>query len=326
MTREEVLQFTGLKKRFCKDCNLPINLFDEPYFTQRLKALDVQFDCVKKFDTFCADLEKYDTEQEYFEYYNTVKDSVINMIKDNTEYMKFLNDDFADVRVVTKNITLGNKNLYIEGNQDKTFISIDMKKANFSALRHYSPAIFKNVETWEQYIGFFTPSEHIRNSKYIRQVILGACNPKRQITFEKYLMSKLTLNVLSKIDIKDKIVFFSNDEIIIDITDMTSQEIDNIKQIFNEFAVVPIRIEDFILKGVYKKDLVFPQFNANDENIAYIKEVTDGTISIKKYQSLYLPMIIKTIKKGNIIDYDLIFDYNDNLCKLIETPDIYIKE
>ena len=139
-------------------------------------------------------------------------------------------------------------------------------------------------------------------------------------------MSKLTLNVLSKIDIKDKIVFFSNDEIIIDITDMTSQEIDNIKQIFNEFAVVPIRIEDFILKGVYKKDLVFPQFNANDENIAYIKEVTDGTISIKKYQSLYLPMIIKTIKKGNIIDYDLIFDYNDNLCKLIETPDIYIKE
>ena len=97
---------------------------------------------------------------------------------------------------------------------------------------------------------------------------------------------------------------------------MTSQEIDNIKQIFNEFAVVPIRIEDFILKGVYK----------NNENIAYIKEVTDGTISIKKYQSLYLPIIIKTIKKGNIIDYDLIFDYNDNLCKLIKTPDIYIKE
>ena len=40
MKREDVLKSIGLKKRFCKDCNLPINLFDEPYFMQRLKTLD----------------------------------------------------------------------------------------------------------------------------------------------------------------------------------------------------------------------------------------------------------------------------------------------
>ena len=85
MTREEVLNSIGLKKRFCKDCNLPINLFDEPYFTQRLQILDVHFGCVKKFNDFCAELEDYDNEQTYFTYYNTVKDSVINMIKDTVE-------------------------------------------------------------------------------------------------------------------------------------------------------------------------------------------------------------------------------------------------
>ena len=66
MTREEVLKSIGLKKRFCKDCNLPINLYDEPYFTQRLQILDIQFGCVKKFDDFCAELENYENEQSYF--------------------------------------------------------------------------------------------------------------------------------------------------------------------------------------------------------------------------------------------------------------------
>jgi hypothetical protein len=300
MTREEVLQFTGLKKRFCKDCNLPINLFDEPYFTQRLKALDVQFDCVKKFDTFCADLEKYDTEQEYFEYYNTVKDSVINMIKDNTEYMKFLNDDFADVRVVTKNITLGNKNLYIEGNQDKTFISIDMKKANFSALRHYSPAIFKNVETWEQYIGFFTPSEHIRNSKYIRQVILGACNPKRQITYERYLMTMLYLHIKSELDGKVSFYSLGNDEIIISVAGTSVSA----KEIKAAIATCPQKIGELVRFEMFDLQKV--------GDYGWMKVIYDEPerVEFKTINADIYHQIVKHYWNMPITEDDLVFRYN----------------
>ena len=318
-----------LRKKFVKDCKLPIKIYEEPYFSYQMNLFNEHYDCLAKYKCFKDSIKDFSTEEEYFNYYNKIKDTVMNTIKTNPYFIEFNERNMTDWTNYITNIShygFTTKDIFKESFIGRRFISIDMIKANFNALKYYNPAIFDNAATYEEYISKFTNNEHIINSKYIREVIFGNCNPKRQITFEKYLMSKLTLNVLSKIDIKDKIVFFSNDEIIIDITDMTSQEIDNIKQIFNEFAVVPIRIEDFILKGVYKKDLVFPQFNANDENIAYIKEVTDGTISIKKYQSLYLPMIIKTIKKGNIIDYDLIFDYNDNLCKLIETPDIYIKE
>ena len=308
MTREEVLQFTGLKKRFCKDCNLPINLFDEPYFTQRLKALDVQFDCVKKFDTFCADLEKYDTEQEYFEYYNTVKDSVINMIKDNAEYMKFLNDDFADVRVVTKNITLGNKNLYIEGNQDKTFISIDMKKANFSALRHYSPAIFKNVETWEQYIGFFTPSEHIRNSKYIRQVILGACNPKRQITYERYLMTMLYLHIKSELDGKVSFYSLGNDEIIISVagTSVSAKEIKTAIETCPQKIGELVRFEMFDLQKV--------------GDYGWMKVIYDEPerVEFKTINADIYHQIVKHYWNMPITEDDLVFRYNGVLARFLE--------
>ena len=308
MTREEVLQFTGLKKRFCKDCNLPINLFDEPYFTQRLKALDVQFDCVKKFDTFCADLEKYDTEQEYFEYYNTVKDSVINMIKDNIEYMKFLNDDFADVRVVTKNITLGNKNLYIEGNQDKTFISIDMKKANFSALRHYSPAIFKNVETWEQYIGFFTPSEHIRNSKYIRQVILGACNPKRQITYERYLMTMLYLHIKSELDGKVSFYSLGNDEIIISVAGTSVSA----KEIKATIATCPQKIGELVRFEMFDLQKV--------GDYGWMKVIYDEPerVEFKTINADIYHQIVKHYWNMPITEDDLVFRYNGVLARFLE--------
>lgn len=308
MTREEVLQFTGLKKRFCKDCNLPINLFDEPYFTQRLKALNVQFDCVKKFDTFCADLEKYDTEQEYFEYYNTVKDSVINMIKDNTEYMKFLNDDFADVRVVTKNITLGNKNLYIEGNQDKTFISIDMKKANFSALRHYSPAIFKNVETWEQYIGFFTPSEHIRNSKYIRQVILGACNPKRQITYERYLMTMLYLHIKSELDGKVSFYSLGNDEIIISVAGTSVSA----KEIKTAIATCPQKIGELVRFEMFDLQKV--------GDYGWMKVIYDEPerVEFKTINADIYHQIVKHYWNMPITEDDLVFRYNGVLARFLE--------
>lgn len=308
MTREEVLQFTGLKKRFCKDCNLPINLFDEPYFTQRLKALDVQFDCVKKFDTFCADLEKYDTEQEYFEYYNTVKGSVINIIKDNTEYMKFLNDDFADVRVVTKNITLGNKNLYIEGNQDKTFISIDMKKANFSALRHYSPAIFKNVETWEQYIGFFTPSEHIRNSKYIRQVILGACNPKRQITYERYLMTMLYLHIKNELDGKVSFYSLGNDEIIISVAGTSVSA----KEIKAAIATCPQKIGELVRFEMFDLQKV--------GDYGWMKVIYDEPerVEFKTINADIYHQIVKHYWNMPITEDDLVFRYNGVLARFLE--------
>lgn len=97
MTKEQVLNSIALKKRFCKNCNLPIDLFDEPYFSERLEILDFQFDCVRKFNEFCVEMEKFEDEQAYFQYYNTIKESVINMIKANSDFNKFLKDDFNEM-------------------------------------------------------------------------------------------------------------------------------------------------------------------------------------------------------------------------------------
>lgn len=102
MTREEIMNSIALKKRFCKDCNLPIVVFDNPYFYERLQTIDIMFNCVDKFEAFCAELQRFANEQDYFEYYNKVKNSIIDFIKAKDEYNTFINDNYQTESVVSK--------------------------------------------------------------------------------------------------------------------------------------------------------------------------------------------------------------------------------
>lgn len=309
MTREEVLKSIGLKKRFCKDCNLPINLYDEPYFTQRLQILDIQFGCVKKFDDFCAELESYENEQSYFEYYNIVKDSVINMIKDNPEYIRFLNDEFADVKIIKRTITVGNNNLYVEDNDGKTFVSIDMKKANFTALRHYAPAMFKNKETWEEYIGAFTNSKHIKNSKYIRQVIFGACNPKKQVAYEYYLMAILYLHIKNILGDEVNVFSLGTDEIIISV-DGTSCSANRLKEVI---ADCPQNIDSLVRFEMFDLQKV--------GDYGWMKVIYDGDndkVVFKTINADIYHQIVKHYWNQPITEDDLVFRYNGTLARFLE--------
>ena len=169
------------KERFCKDCNIPIRLFQEPYFSDRIKLFDKFYGTVEKWNRFVAELQKYNCEQDYFEEYNRVKDAAINSIKESESYQRFNSEDMNKFAITHKD--LPTKDIFKPTNNEKIFISIDMRKANFSSLHSYDKGIFCNADTWEQFISRFTDNEHIVNSKYIRQVILGNCNPKRHISY-----------------------------------------------------------------------------------------------------------------------------------------------
>ena len=180
---------SNVKERFCKDCNIPLKLFQEPYFTDRLKLYDPYYNTLKKWELFIKELAGYHCEQDYFEEYNRVKDTAIREIQAAEGYKNFNAEDMNQYRVTHNN--LPGKDIFKTSNDGKCFVSLDMVKANFSALRHYDSSIFHNGDTWESFIGRYTQNQHMILSKYIRQVILGNCNPKRHITYEKYLMDMI---------------------------------------------------------------------------------------------------------------------------------------
>ena len=305
-----------LKERFCKDCNIPINIFQEPYFTDRLKLYDKFYGTLEKWNIFVNELEKYKTEQDYFEEYNRVKDEAIDFIKSTGAYKRFLVEDMNEFSIVNEN--LPSKDIYHPSNDGKTFISIDMKKANFSALQFYNASMFDNADTWEKFIEKFTDNNHIINSKYIRQVILGNCNPKRHITYEKYLMDMILSNLLDNCDITNRIISFSNDEIILDTSDMDSRKTNNliisIKKCLKHITI-PLKIEMFALKKIKGTD-------------GYCKFVFSSFCQIgvkfKCLDSLYLPFVMRYFNNEEIQDTDKVFYHNGLLAQFIEVPEIEV--
>ena len=304
------------KERFCKDCNIPIRLFQEPYFTDRLKLFDKFYGTLEKWNIFLEGLQKYHCEQDYFEEYNHVKDAAILSIKNSEAYQKFNEEDMNKYRVTHKN--LPNKDIFKPSNDGKLFISIDMRKANFSSLYHYDNSMFSGAKTWEEFISKFTENKHIINSKYIRQVILGNCNPKRHITYEKYLMNEVLDVLIKEVGYWfDEIVFFSNDEIVIDM--------DNYADCIRNRNITKSKLEEYFDFPLNVKLFYLHKINGTD---GYYKEIVKGikerSFEFKCLDNYMLPFVIRSFLGEEITDSDKVFYHEGLLAKFIEVPKIEV--
>lgn len=305
-----------LKERFCKDCNIPLRLFKEPYFTDRLQLYDSYYNTLDKWNIFVRELEKYKCEQDYLEEYNRVKNVAINDIKISDGYKRFNEEDMNKYTVKYKD--LPSKDIYKPSNVGKLFISIDMRKANFSALKFYNRSIFDNANTWEEFIERYTENKHIVNSKYIRQVILGNCNPKRQVTYEKYLMGLVLEVLIDELGYSaSDIAFFSNDEIVIDMGKyedcIRKRELIEwqIKGYFN----IPFRIELFYLRKITGTNGYYKEI---------VKNIIEREYEFKCLNNYVLPFVLRKFNGEEIAENDKVFYHEGLLSKFIEIPEIEI--
>ena len=305
------------KERFCKDCNIPIRLFQEPYFLDRIKLFDDFYGTVNKWIRFASELQQYSYEQDYFEEYNHVKDTAITSIKNSEAYQRFNAEDMNKFTITHKD--LPNKDIFKTINDGRIFISIDMKKANFSSLHEYDRNIFRGNDTWEDFISQFTDNEHIINSKYIRQVILGNCNPKRHITYEKYLMDQ-TLSLLYDIVDEERIVFFSNDEIVYDMTTANNLHMLNlvrncVEERLSTKSNIPFRVELFSLHKI----------NGTDGYCKKIyKENGEYNIEFKCLDNYMMPFVLRYFLGEEITESDKVFYHEGLLAKFIDEPKIEV--
>lgn len=313
-----------IKARFCKDNGLQIGIFEEPYFTERLNLFNRFYpdkNILNNWKTFSIFLSsKYGSNQDYFEEYNRIKDDAINFIKSTEGFIRFNSIDMNQFRC--KNTSFSGKDIFHPSNDRRMFLSIDMIKANFTSLSIFDPEIFKNAETWEDFIRNFTDMNHIVNSKYIRQVILGNCNPKRHVTYEKYLMDQV-LTAMVEIFDPSKIVSFSNDEIVFDITE---EYIDTDKM---EAINIILQMSARVITNERKKDIcrwnIFKLFKLG--NVGYAeKHFYDKRIVLKCVNQFMLPFVLRTLVGDAFYEEsDYIFMHESKiLSRFIETPEIEI--
>ena len=179
-----------LKTRFISDMNLPISVIAEPYFGNSLAILEIEYGAKTKYnELWDVIIDRFNASpQKFLEYYHQVRDNIITSVINSDAYKEFLEDKelLKDIKPI-----VGNRNLYTQEQDGCLFISYDMKKANFQALKYYNPSIVYDSETYEDFIGHFTDLQYIKESKYTRQVIFGKMNPKRTMTLEKQITNSL---------------------------------------------------------------------------------------------------------------------------------------
>ncbi len=295
-----------LRLRFVNDMGLPIQVIQSPYFEERIALLGEE----EKYKAI-VDLinSNYNGNiSKWLEYYHAVREAIIQSIL-NSDAFK----EFNDSKIRTVSSQLPSRNLYTNEQDGCLFITYDMKKANFQALRYANPEIVLGAETYEDFIGEFTDSDYIKKSKYTRQVIFGKTNPKKTIALEKYLTNEF-VNEFSDEFKNFELFSINSDEVIfkfigneedfdkIVVNDKTSKE--GIK-----FTVSKFKLHSRIFK-----------LETSESNLTVFEKedfLNGHKRTLKCVPSTYMTQIYKLINGLEITQSDLVFYYEHELCQFM---------
>lgn len=294
----------ALRRRFVKDYNLPINIVDSPYFEYYMETYD--WFPKEEYENLVKDIdERFDGNiNAWLEEYAEIRDKIITFVENSNSYKEFNSCDMKQFAIPDDLKNIPDLNIYNQSSVGKTYLSIDLKKANFQALSHYNSNIVLKAESYEDFIGMWCDSEYFKKSKYTRQVIFGKLNPKRTITYEKWLMSQIKEKFESEFDTRNlKLVAFKSDEIIYEVlgeNDIENHEDDvEVVMLDNGYNV---RVEIFTVGRIECK-------NHNGITVdCYIRRChTTQTEILKSASQIFYPQFYKIWKEGRIFEIDMAF-------------------
>ena len=303
-----------LRLRFVKDYSLPINIFDGKLFDYYRKLYNFFPDKVYKALLKIIE-EKYDGNvDKWLEYCASFRDRAIEETMNTPEYKEFNQKDLSEYNV---KLGIGERSCYNQETSGKIFISIDLKKANFQALKYVG--VIKDV-TYEDFVERFVgDDEYLKNSKYLRQVIFGKMNPGRIIKVEGYIMSKIYGLVHQYLEDRGFSTYSLNSDELVYIYTPNDKSPDfglvNADYLVSEIKKkigVDVRVE---LVGVH--DLRIVNYKGNKVDAYTRKNLLTGEVQLKKASTTFFPQIYKLWQRKKIEENDLMFFFEDQVCTFI---------
>lgn len=307
MITPETMSHT-LRRMFVKETDAPIQIIQDPYF---LYMIDL-------FDEYCANtksgglkdrlvrfldcVNKCGGEQQFAEASRSVRDEVIVYVMAKPEYQHFITCDMYEYK------TSGEQaNLYTKENDGKAFISIDLVKANFAALRRFNKGLVDGKDSYEDFIAQFTEYEHFRNSRQVRQYIFGNLNPKRQMTIARYLIGHVAEAIKLKFP-GESIVASSHDEVVMTTTSgVTGEQVESLIATSVQTRANPlkVKVEEFLLERI-------------GDHPFYLKQFDLGAFQLKSVPEYFLPQVYKHVRKMPLNDMDLSFFFEGKIARFLE--------
>ena len=313
------------RRRFVRDCNIPINIYKEPYFTLRMSTLDPVYQATIKYEKFLTEVNGFGNIRTYLDFYSQVQNNAIRGIKKSAGYKELADSYLERTKVKDELLEISPTNIYNISNHGRSFISIDIKHANFHTFKFMDKDIL-GVDTYEEFITQYCGEgfDHIIDSRYMRQVIFGNCNPKMQARISKYIVSILIEEIIIPMYGLDKIVQYTTDEVVISVEDKMQVKILKIDELYN-------RIEEFKVEyGVELKMNLFELHNIKNTDF-YIKDSLTSThpefeLELKKVDVESVPFVVRAILGQEVTDNDKIVNHDGKIAKLIDYPNIDLSD
>ncbi len=279
-----------------------------PYY---VNLIDPHFDVKKKLTMLEEVVVKLGGEDRFFSESNRIKETLINAIQATPSYATLSNDVLKAYETVNH---VEHQDIYNMGNANRTYISVDLKHANFNVFRMYDETLTLGFKSYEDLVGSITPFDYFKKAKYLRQVIFGNMLPKKQQRLQKWVIDKI-ISVLHKevgIQLTD-FVSASSDEIVFAVApDNIGQFVSMVGNKLAEDATTKpyadwIKVEAFTLKSIGDKKF-------------FVKEnLVSGKVEFKAVPSLYFMQVYKKYIGKELEPYDLYFVSDGYLAEFKET-------
>lgn len=309
---ETKLEVKQLRSKFVRDNQLPIQVVQSPYFENTIELLEDDCGAQTKYvELLHLVTEKFDgSVGKFFEYRNKVANDILSYIENSEAYKEFLAD-----KTILDDYTpiVANRELYTQEQSGHCFISYDMIKANFQALRYANPAIVKDCDTYEEFVGKFTDIDYFAHAKQLRQETFGKLNGKRTAAIEKRVSNEFAKEYSQRLGIYGFELFsIKTDEIIFKFNG-TEEQFKSFKASDVEFGGFKFRVNQF--KLTHQK---FKRHTSESKIVAFIKEdLKTNRRSLHCVPDTYYPQVYKLLNGIKIDDCDLVFYFDHELSKFL---------
>lgn len=292
----------AINKQLVKDYKFPIPVTDEPYFSHYAELLSGFYRVHAAKNQLIDMCDREGGFEAALGNTRKLIASVVDHVRAKTDFHVFGTMDmgaFQGVKAPEKQA------LYQRDNVGMDFIALDMKKANFQALRSVFPSLVDHHESWEGFIGQFTNEIYYQNCKQIRQVLFGQLNPKRQQTIMKHRMAKIFSELVNN-GIEEAAVFSSSpDEIVISYSQA------------HEGVCRELLSQPEVAGGLHMD--VFTLELAHPEKPFFLKRHKDKEkLELKSVPKFYVPEVIRHLKGEGPQSMDRFFMHEGRLCQYSE--------
>ena len=311
-----------LAKRFVSDFDFPVSMVnDYRMFCYQLELYEPELKTLTRWKELQQMIkERFGGDTDAFvEYYNKVRNDIITKTYESAAYQEFNNMDMSRFAVKDRP-QVSKNNVYNCENDGKMFLSVDLRRANFQALKYVNRRIFNGAQTYEEYVGQFTDLDYLKTSKYTRQVIFGQLNPSRHTTVEQYLINQvyktmLTLDYLP-FNASTGLVSMSNDELVFIIDRLYNPKSysECIVQDIKTKTRLDVHVDAYELHGY---SLV------SDSNCTHKEFFVKKDIETGREEFICMPLQFhmmgwKLYHKQSICPEDKLFIYENGICRFCE--------